>query len=75
MFKGKGDNTDLNHNNEKALRILRNSFSSFEELLRKSNKCPINIICLEQLMYEATNTSAKKSDLPCGTCSKTECST
>ena len=44
MFCGKATNKELNRSHKRALRILRNDYSSpFEELLRKSNECTIHI--------------------------------
>ena len=53
MFCGKAANKELNRSHKRALRILRNDYSSpFEELLRKSNKCTIHIKNLKKLMLE-----------------------
>ena len=53
MFCGKAANKELNRSHKRALRILRNDYSSpFEELLRKSNECTIHIKNLKKLMLE-----------------------
>ena len=53
MFGGKAANKELNRSHKRALRILRNDYSSpFEELLRKSNECTIHIKNLKKLMLE-----------------------
>ena len=53
MFCGKAANKELNRSHKRALRILRNDYSSpFEELLQKSNECIIHIKNLKRLMLE-----------------------
>ena len=53
MFCGKAANKELNRSHKRALRILRNDYSSpFEELLQKSNECTIHIKNLKRLMLE-----------------------
>ena len=53
MFCGKAVNKELNRSHKRALRILRNDYSSpFEELLQKSNECTIHIKNLKRLMLE-----------------------
>ena len=49
MYCGKTANKELNCSHRRALRILRNDYSSpFEELLRKSNECTNHITKLKK---------------------------
>jgi len=60
MFCGNVANKDLNRIHKRALRILQNDYSSFEELLRKSNECTIRANNLQKLMLEVYKNINKK---------------
>jgi len=61
MFCGNVANKDLNRIHKRALRILQNDYSSFEELLRKSNECTIRANNLQKLMFEVYKSINKKT--------------